>query len=117
MGKDKRRQVALWTMGGQHYTNLKILEYRDGILAELFSNGSACEVDADLKAYRPAIRVGRSNWSDPEWNYATGKRLWNVYSWNGKAFVFDSKRSTTKETTEEEEMGQYMGEVMGNAGR
>lgn len=108
---DRSRQIVIWTMGGAHYTNLAIFDYRDGVLDPLFINGSACEVVGDFEVTPPTIRVGRANWSDPNWNYASGVPLWNVYAWNSRTFVFDDKKSTTRETVEEEEVMQYVDKV------
>lgn len=111
LNSDGAKQVAVWTSGGAHYTNLNIFEYRNGKITELFSNGSACKVEANLETRRPTISVGRASRADPNWSYAFGKELWNVYSWNGKAFVFDAKKSTTKEITEAEEILAYTNAV------
>ncbi len=111
LNADQRQQIVVRTMGGQHYSSLTIFDYRGGKLTPLFSNGSACEVEEDFKAKPPTIRVGRANWDDPQWNYAAGKRLWNVYVWNGKTFVFNAAKSTAQEIREDEEVARFVGEV------
>lgn len=111
LNADKRQQIVVRTIGGQHYSSLTIFDYRDGKLTPLFSNGSGCEVEEDFKAKPPTIRVGRANWDDPQWNYAAGKRLWNVYVWNGKTFVFNAAKSTAQEIREDEEMARFVSEV------
>jgi hypothetical protein len=55
----------------------------------------------------PQVWVGRENWDDPDWNYATGKRLWEVHVWNDKEFVYNKALSTSPDETEYQKIGGY----------
>jgi len=46
----------------------------------LLATGSAAGVELrpDPATGKPQVWVGIENWDDPDWNYASGKRLWNV---------------------------------------
>jgi tetratricopeptide (TPR) repeat protein len=94
-----------------HYTNIAIYGYKNGELYEIFENGSACLVETDFKAKRPMIKVGRENWEQEGWCYATGEPLWQVYVWNGKEFVYNKKLSTTPEISEQEATVRFINTV------
>jgi len=112
LNKDNSKQIVAWSSGGAHYTNIAIYGYRDGKLYKIFKNGSACPVIADFKNDKPLIKVGRANWAQEGWCYATGEPLWQVYVWNGKEFVYDEKLSTTPEISEEEEVNRYINKII-----
>jgi hypothetical protein len=62
----------------------------------------------------PQVWVGIENWDDPEWNYASGKRLWNVYGWTGAAFMFSQALSTAQEVALDTRTNEYVQRVMSN---
>ena len=75
----------------------------------LFDKGSAADVDFKTTAEGlPQVWVGRADWDDPDWNYAGGKRLWEVHVWNGKEFVYDKALSTAPLESEWEEATGYV---------
>jgi len=114
--KDGYKQIVAWSYGGAHYTNLAIYGMKDGKLYKIFKNGSACPVKLDLKPDKPMIRVGRANWGQEGWCYASGEYLWQVYLWDGEGFVYDEKLSTTPIISETGETGRYIdkaNELMG----
>jgi hypothetical protein len=106
-------EIIFWQNGGMHYTNLDIYKYTKGEIKQVFSNGSACPVEADFKAEKPIIKIGRANWEQEGWNYASGEPLWQVYVWNGKEFVYDKNLSTTDEIKEDEEVNRFVDKVKG----
>ena len=63
---------------------------------------------------RSAGLVGIENWDDPDWNYASGKRLWNVYGWTGEAFTFNPKLGTAQEVALDARTNEYIQRVMSN---
>ena len=52
--------------------------------------------------------MGWPNWNDPNWNYASGERLWEVHVWNGKKFVYDKALSTSSEKDLFAEVDKYV---------
>jgi len=96
LNKDGNKCIVAWSHSGMHYTNLAIYKYEDGKLYEIFKNGSACSVELDSEADKPMIKVGRANWSQEGWCYASGEPLWQVYVWDGEEFVYDEQLSTTQ---------------------
>ncbi len=42
------------------------------------------------------VIVSREDWNNPKWSYGTGPRLKEVWQWDGKAFTYQAKLSTTK---------------------
>jgi hypothetical protein len=111
LNKDGVKQIVAWSDSGMHYTNIAIYGYKNGELYEIFENGSACLVETDFKAKRPMIKVGRENWEQEGWCYATGEPLWQVYVWNGKEFVYNKKLSTTPEISEQEATVRFINTV------
>ena len=112
LNRDGSRQIVAWSFGGAHYTNIAIYGYNDGRLYKIFENGSAGPVKVDFEADEPIIKVGRANWEQKSWCYATGEPLWQVYVWSGEEFIYDEDLSTTPEISEEEEVDRYVNKVM-----
>lgn len=84
--KDGLLEILFWSAGGAHYTNLDIYKYTHGKMNKLFSNGSACKVSVEDKTPF-AIKIGREKWNNPNWSYAAGTDLWEIWEWNSKEFV------------------------------
>lgn len=102
---DGKKELFLFSHGGMHYTNLFVYKYegKKG-LHQLFKNGSACPVELEFKDGVPIIKVGRANWKDKDWCYASPEPLWQVYVWNGKKFIYNRRLSTTPEISEWKEV-------------
>ncbi|MFA7000754.1 MAG: hypothetical protein WC352_01225 [Candidatus Omnitrophota bacterium] len=109
LNKDKTKQIFALSMSGAHQSNLAIYSLKNGQLVELFAKGSAAGVEYKEAVGNnpPEIRVGRANWDDPEWSYATGKRLWEVYVWDGEKFEYSQSKSTSPLKSEREETSAY----------
>ena len=87
--------LLIWTNSGMHSEGLKIVTYKAGKLATIADRSSPAGVDFKLSDKgTPQVWVGGLNWDDPNANYATGKRLWEVGVWDGEKFVYDPKLST-----------------------
>jgi hypothetical protein len=84
--KDGRKQLVIWSSGGEHYTDIYIYEWREGEYKKIFENGSACEVRLESNKKIPEIWIGREDWNNKKWSYSD-EPLWEVYVWNGKEFV------------------------------
>lgn len=107
LNKDGLKQIAAWSYGGAHYTNIAIYGYKGGKLYKIFENGSACGIETDFKAKKPRIKVGSENWGKKDWCYAD-EPLWKVYVWNGKEFIYDKKLSSAAEISENEEAQRFL---------
>lgn len=110
--KDNSRQIAAWSNSGMHYTNLAIYGFRNGKLYSIFKNGSACLIEADFKAAKPLVKVGRANWEQKGWSYGTGEPLWEVYQWDGKELKFNRELSTMGQISEDTEVQRYVDKVI-----
>jgi len=112
------REVVLAIHGasGAHFHDLWVYRFRDGTPELLLAKGSAAGVDLrpDPTTGDPQVWVGIENWDDPEWNYASGKRLWNVYGWSGEAFTFNQTLSTAQEVALDVRTNGYVQRVMSN---
>ena len=88
--------LAIHGASGAHFDDLWLYRFTTGAPELLLAQGSAAgaEIRMDAKTGNPQVWVGVENWSDPTWNYASGERLWNVYTWNGREFAFDPQLST-----------------------
>jgi hypothetical protein len=84
--KDGRKQLVIWSGGGEHYTDIYIYEWREGEYKKIFENGSACEVRLESDKKIPEIWIGREQWDKEGWNYSD-EPLWEVYKWDGNGFV------------------------------
>lgn len=104
---DGFKQIVTYSEGGSNYTNIAIYGYKDGKLYEIFENGSACGIEADFKAVKPMIKVGRANWKKKGWREGD-EPLWQVYVWNGNEFIYDKKLSSTSEIGEDEEGQRFL---------
>jgi hypothetical protein len=95
---------------------LWVYRFRDGKPELLLAKGSAAGVELrqDPDTGDPQVWVGIENWDDPEWNYASGKRLWNVYRWTGQAFEFNQAFSTTSEVALDDRTDTYVERVISN---
>ena len=96
--------LAIHGESGMHFQDLWLYRLTSGQPELLLAQGSAAGVAirADAKTGNLQVWVGVENWADPDWNYATGKRRWNVYAWAGDGFKFSEALSTTRETTASE---------------
>ncbi len=112
------REVVLAIHGasGAHFHDLWVYRFRDGKPELLLAKGSAAGVDLrpDQATGDPQVWVGIENWDDPAWNYASGKRLWNVYGWTGEAFTFSQTLSTAPEVALDDRTNGYVQRVMSN---
>ena len=115
------REVVLVIHGasGAHFHDLWVYRFQDGKPELLLAQGSAAGVELrpDPATGNPQIWVGVENWDDPTWNYSTGKRLWNVYTWDGVSFSFNQKLSTAPSTPAGQRAEGYVRAVLGNAER
>lgn len=103
-------------VAGAHFHDLWVYRFRDGKPELLLAKGSAAGVDLwpNSATGDPQVWVGIENWDDPEWNYASGKRLWNVYAWSGEAFTFNPGLSTAQEVALDTRTNEYVQRVMSN---
>ncbi len=112
------REVVLAIHGasGAHFHDLWVYRFQDGKPELLLAKGSAAGVDLrpDPTTGDPQVWVGIENWDDPEWNYASGKRLWNVYGWTGEVFRFSQALSTAQEVALDARTNEYVHRVMSN---
>ena len=110
---DQQPVLAILGASGAHFHDLWVYRFRDGKPELLLAQGSAAGVDlrTDPTTGDPQVWVGVENWAEPSWNYATGKRLWNVYTWTGKEFTLNPALSTARETTAGERAEWYVAQV------
>jgi len=106
--------LAIHGASGAHFHDLWVYRFRDGTPELLLAKGSAAGVDLrpDPASGDPQVWVGIENWDDPAWNYASGKRLWNVYGWTGAAFTFNQTLSTAQEVALDARTNEYVQRVM-----
>lgn len=106
--------LAIHGASGAHFHDLWVYRFRDGKPELLLAKGSAAGVDLrpDPATGDPQIWVGIENWDDPDWNYASGKRIWNVYGWTGVEFTFNSGLSTAQEVALDDRTNGYVQRVM-----
>jgi len=108
--------LAIHGASGAHFHDLWVYRFRDGTPELLLAKGSAAGVELrpDPATGDPQVWVGIENWDDPNWNYASGKRLWNVYGWTGEAFAFSQALSTAQEVALDARTNEYVQRVMSN---
>lgn len=110
--QDNLPDLIVYGHGGMHCEYLQIYTYREGKLTCLFDKGSPAGIEFKFdENYNPQIWIGRENWQDPKWCYATSKRLWEVHVWNGKSFEYSKELSTSPLLSQEEATGQYIEKV------
>lgn len=108
--KDGQKEIAIFSSGGAHYTNLYIYRYKDGSYECIFENGSACGVEFMEKAPIPLIKLGRANWEKEGWCYAD-EPLWEIHTWDGEKFAYREEVSTSRQLSEKEELQRYLDKV------
>ena len=109
--------LAIHGASGAHFDDLWLYRFPQGTPELLLAKGSAAGVDLrpDPASGDPQVWVGIENWEDPDWNYASGKRLWNVYGWTGgEAFTFNQTLSTAQEVALDTRTNEYVQRVMSN---
>lgn len=95
-GKDAKTWLLVWGTSGAHHDELKIIAFQNGQFVRLLDKGSAAGVDFKYSDKGgPQVWIGRENWADPNWNYADGKRLWEVYQWEASQFAYEKALSTS----------------------
>lgn len=106
--------LAIHGASGAHFHDLWVYRFRDGRPELLLAKGSAAGVDLrpDPTTGDSQVWVGIENWDDPDWNYARGQRLWNVYTWTGEAFTFSQALSTAPEVALDDRTDGYVQRVM-----
>ena len=106
--------LAIHGASGAHFHDLWLYRFKTGKPELLLAQGSAAGVElrADGESSNPQVFVGVESWAEPGWNYATGKRRWNVYTWNGQSFTLDAKLSTAPLAVAEERTQSYVAAVM-----
>jgi hypothetical protein len=92
----QRRLLILRGVSGAHFHEAWIYDFGTRPPRLLAANGSAAgvEIRHESPSDAPQLWVGVADWSDPDWNYATGKRLWNVYTWQDDQYAYDGGLST-----------------------
>jgi len=105
LNDDGKTEVAIWSSGGMHYHSLIIVGMSGGKVVELFNNGSRCPVEYDPSEDKKVISVGREDW--PKHSYADGTYLEEIWTWNGKEFVYDKAKSTSPRMSEDEDIEGY----------
>ncbi len=96
---DRHRQIVVWSEGGAHCTNLRVMRYQGTQLITLFEASSAAGIEMRKSAHGLQIWIGREHWQDPNWSYATGKPLMEVYGWDGTAFMYRRDLSTAPQSS------------------
>ena len=106
------QQSALVILGisGVHFHDVWVYRFPQGKPELLLAEGSSAGVDLHMNPTtgEPQVWVGVANWADPMWDYASGKRLWNVYTWTGNEFAFNKALSTARQTSIAEETAAYL---------
>ena len=95
---------------GNHFMDLFVYRFTaDGAPELLFANGSAAgaEFRYDVTTPIPSIWIAVEDWSDPNWNFASSDRRWNVFTWDGRGFVYNERLSSARELSVEERVSQY----------
>jgi hypothetical protein len=110
----QNRILVIQGTSGMHFDDLWLYRFQDGNPELLLAKGSAAGIDLREDPATGDVRVwvGIENWADPHWNYATGERLWNVYSWTGTEFAFNAELSTAPETSVVDRLRGYIHAVM-----
>lgn len=109
--KDNQPEIAIFSGGGAHHTDLSIYKYTKGDYKCIFDNGSACPVELIDNTSPPQIRIGRANWEKKDWCYAD-ESLWEIHIWDGKKFVYSKKLSSSPQISENQEAQRYVDKVL-----
>ena len=107
LDKGGQKEIAIFCHGGAHYTDLSIYTYRLGEYRLIFHDGSACGIELKDTVVIPHIRIGRANWEEEGWSYASDP-LWEIYAWDGENFVYKDNLSSSRRITEKEENQRYI---------
>lgn len=102
--KDGDEELILFSHGGMHYTHVDVYDYKNHNPVLMFENGSICPVEFSVENGVPMIKVGRAKWGEKDWSYASGDYLWEVYVWDGRAFVYRKELSTSPKKGECEDL-------------
>ena len=105
--------LTLHGASGMHFHEAWIYKLNDGRPELLAANGSATGVELRFadEIDVPELWVGVANWDEPGWNYAHGDPLWNVYTWESKAYRFNDDLSTTQMKTVHERMTDFISAI------
>ncbi len=108
--------LVIYGASGAHFTDLWVYRFFGGQPQLLFANGSAAgvEVRGSAPVLAPTIWIAVENWMDPNWNFASSDRRWNVYSWTGREFLYNEKLSSAREMSVEERLSQYTMRLFSN---
>lgn len=93
---DGNPEILFWSEGGAHFVTLDIYKYEKGSLRQIFGNASACTIEFLKDPKKPAVRIGRERWDDPEWSYTSGDFLYELWEWDGREFKYNEESSTSK---------------------
>lgn len=96
---DGVQDIILYDHSGNHYTQLRVYSFRDGVYNCLFENGTACfKYDVMVSDKPTRILIGRENWDEEGFCYAnSGERaLEEVWEWNGAEFEYSPEHSTVR---------------------
>jgi len=111
MDGDSLPEIVFWQAAGDHYTSLDIYKYRKGSIRRIFHDGSSCSVRIEGYGYPYKIKVGREKWDEQEWCHAQGTERYETYVWNGKAFAYHERLSTSTLIGEEAAANKYAQEM------
>ncbi len=111
--------LAIHGASGAHFHDLWVYRFQDDTPELLLAQGSAAGVDLqrDPVTGTSQVWVGVEDWSNPHWNYATGDRRLNVYTWDGKAFAFNDQLSTATATQASQRADGYVHAVLKQLGQ
>lgn len=89
-------ELVLVDYSGAHYRNLSIISWNGYGFAPIFRNGTACSrLEVDATGVMGLVVIGRENWKNPDFCYATSGDLSfrEAWRWNGSAFRFSPRES------------------------
>jgi len=92
---DGKNAIIMFSHGGMHGTDIYAYQYQEGDYQKIFDEVSACPIEFEVQQNTAFIKVGRENWEQENWCYASENNLWEVYRWNGAEFAYDETKSTT----------------------
>ena len=117
--KGGKKEIAIFTHGGTHYTSLLIYKYEQDEYKCIFEDGSACGVELMDKMLIPSIKIGRANWdskvkledgTEINWSYSA-EPLWEIHMWENGEFIYKPDLSSSKRLSEGEEFKRYFNEA------